>query len=123
MSCGDAVSIVDIAIQNNVFWTDVFQFGTTTDDTWDFSGKRFQLDVKRRATDSSALLSLTSAAGEILISDISQRILSMYVSDVDIRASLPVDRYVYDLIMIDNSTGQRDALMAGTLEVEQGVTI
>jgi hypothetical protein len=37
--------------------------------------------------------------------------------------ALPVGKYVYDLIMVNSTTGQTDGLMYGTIDVKQGVTV
>ena len=126
-----SVSRVDIFLFNNVWWTDAFQYGEQDDTTWSFAGKSFILDVKMTTTDASPLLSLTSTAGLIVVDDPVLRILHMEVDDHTIRNALPVnelanpelDPYVYDLIMVDDTTGERMMLMYGQLEVYQGVTI
>jgi hypothetical protein len=77
------------------------------------------------------VLSLNSTPlNTILVTDVTQRILTMNLTDTAIRAALSPTggalgngAYNYDLIMVDNGTGQRDMLMKGTLTVEQGVTI
>ena len=116
------VTRVNIEIRNNVYWDDAFQFGMPDDFTWSFTGKSFLLDVKAKSSDASALLALSSTGGTIIVDDVSHRRLHMYVTDASIRATLPIGCYVYDLVMVDNSTGERDALMYGTLSVVQGVT-
>jgi hypothetical protein len=126
-----SVTRVDIYLFNNVWWTDAFQFGEQDDTTWSFAGKSFILDVKMTTTDALPLLSLTSVAGFIVVDDPVLRILHMEVDDHTIRNSLPVnelatpelDPYVYDLIMVDDVSGERMMLMYGQLQVYQGVTI
>lgn len=113
---------VDIEIANNVFWVDAFQFGMPEDQTWNFIGKSFLLDVKNNANNTTPMLACSSMGGTIVVDDVNQRILSMFVTDAVLRATLPVGSYVYDLIMVDNSTGERDGLMYGDLKVVQGVT-
>lgn len=135
-----AVTIVNISIPNNAWWDDSFQFGTPGDVSWSFTNKTFSLDAKVNASDldTAAVLRLSSAnpGGAILgntitVTDVTQRILTMNVTDHQIRASgmsttggaLGNGSYVYDLIMTDNGSGQRDMLMKGTITLEQGVTI
>lgn len=114
---------VDIVIQNNVYWDDAFQYGMPEDQTWNFNGMSFLLDIKQHEDDVNPLLSLNSTGGTIVVADPINRILNMYVTDLTIRAALPLGQYVYDLIMVNNSTGERDALMYGELFVVQGVTL
>ena len=114
---------VDIVIQNNVYWDDAFQYGMPEDQTWNFNGMSFLLDIKQHEDAVNPLLSLNSTGGTIVVADPINRILNMYVTDLTIRAALPLGQYVYDLIMVNNSTGERDALMYGELFVVQGVTL
>lgn len=126
-----SVTRVDLYLFNNVWWTDAFQFGESDDATWSFAGKTFILDIKMTTTDALPLLSLTTADGFIVVDDPVLRILHMEVDDHTIRNALPVnelaspelDPYVYDLIMVDGTSGERMMLMYGQLEVFQGVTI
>lgn len=91
--------------------------------SWSFTNKTFRLDVKASKDDVAALLSLTSANGRIVVDDAVRRILHFNVSSDDIIANLPVGRYIYDLIMLDDSAVPiRTTLMAGSISVVQGVT-
>ena len=114
---------VDIEIDNNVWWDDAFQFGDPLDFTWTLSGLNFFLNINLTPTDPTPQLALTSAAGQIVVQDPIGRVLSMLVPDTTIRAHLPPGRYVYDLIMVNQITGQTDGLMYGDLHVKQGITI
>ena len=125
------VSRVDIAIPNNVWWVDAFQFGTVGDTSWSFTGKNFLLDIKVKKTDVTPLLALNSTGGTIVVDDAVNRVLHVLVTDLVIRAHLPVTNcqadppvptYHYDLIMVDIATGERDMLMYGSLAVNQGTT-
>ncbi len=118
------LTFVEIVIQSNVFWDDAFQFGLADDQTWNFVGMSFLLDLKVHRSDTNPVLSLNSSGGTILVQDPINRILSMYVSDLVLRAALAPDTtYEYDLIMVNNATGQRDALMYGTVKFVYGVTL
>ena len=123
-----AVTIVNISIENNAWWDDSFQFGTPGDTSWSFSNKTFTMDIKVNPTDNVAALALASPA-TITVTDPTQRILTMNVTDTSIKAALSPTggaasngAYNYDLIMTDGITGQRDMLMKGTITVLQGVT-
>lgn len=118
------VSLVNIYLYENVWWTDAFQFGDLDDTSWSFTDKSFHCDVKATNDyDAAALLELTSAASEIVVDDAVERILHFAVTDTVLRAALePGTSYFYDLVMIDDGTGQRDLLMRGRLAFKHGVT-
>jgi len=119
------VTRVDIQIANNVWWDDQFQFGEPDDFTWTLNGMNFYLGIKNRFEDTSAFLTFTSLAGQIVVQDPINRILGMLVPDTTLRNGtppLPPGKYVYDLIMVNASTGQTDGLMYGELHVKLGVT-
>lgn len=112
---------VDMKVRNNTTWNDAFRFGTVGDTSWSFTGKTFAMDVKRDKYDDTALLSLTTGNGRIVVDDAALRILHFLVPDVDFSAILLVGEYVYDLIMIDGSA-VRTCLMHGEIKVRQGET-
>jgi len=114
---------VDIAINDNVWWDDQFQFGDPNDFTWTLNGLTFYLSVKRSDDDVTPLVTFTSAAGQIVVQDPINRILGMNVTDTAIRAALAEGKYVYDLIMVATANGQTDGLMGGELFVEHGITV
>lgn len=111
----------DLEIDNNVTWSDAFQFGEPADTTWDLLGSTFELDVQRNRYDEVPLLSLSSADGRIIVADPIQRVIYFKVDADDIQAALKPGMYVYDLVMI-YVTGVRVLLMHGNLQVTQGVT-
>jgi hypothetical protein len=116
-------SRVDIVIPNNATWEDAFQFGDTTDTTWDLAGQKFRLDIKGAKTDVTPLISLTSDAGQIVVDDVTQRIIHMNVPDASIEAFLPPGEYYYDLIMYDTAVPPiRVQLMHGEICVQIGIT-
>lgn len=128
------IAVIKFVIPNNVWWVDALQFGEQGDTSWSFTGKTFLCDIKVNNTDASPLIALTSAGGSptIVVDDAVNRILHFNVTDTAIRAALPVTNcnatppvlpYYLDLIMVDNSTNERDMLFTGTIEVRQGVTI
>lgn len=113
---------VDLAIDNNGTWQDAFQFGTPGDTTWTLSGQHFLMDVKRDRYDASSLLSLTTGGGTIVTDDVTQRVVHLNVTAAAIQAALPPGSYVYDFVMIDDTTGVRVPLMHGHVRVRQGVS-
>lgn len=119
----DTAARVDITLPNNATWEDAFKFGTDGDTTWDFVGQSFRLDVKGNRNDTIALMTLSTAAGSIVVDDVVQRVLHFNVPDTDIVAALHVGDYVYDLIMFDASFPSiRVRLMRGDICVTQGIT-
>ena len=114
---------VNITIANTVTMQDAFQFGTAGDTTWSFTGQSFHVEVKASREDTTSLLSLTSAAGQIVVDNAVTRVLHFNVPEATIQGALPVADYVYDLVMFDGSTPPvRTLLMQGHLFVRQGVT-
>jgi hypothetical protein len=118
---------VDIVTQNNCSFVDAFQFDPPvngiTDSTWNLTGQNFRLDVKANKLQTAPLLSLTSAAGQIIVDDAVNRILHFNVPESVISAALIPGRYVYDFIMFDGSTPPvRVPLMHGEFVVREGIT-
>jgi len=125
MSFNYGAAIVYFAINNNVTWDDQFQFGHSSDTSWNLNNKSFIMDIKAMDIDATPLLSLSSTLGHFVVDDPIARVMHMNVDDHTIRAALPAGAtYQYDLIMIDPAfNNSRDALMSGTIQVRQGVTI
>jgi hypothetical protein len=118
---------VDIALSSNLWWDDTFQFGDPSDFTWNFSGATFYLNVTTEPIGSNpVLLTCSSALGNIIVSDTVNRILTMNVSDITLRAAfgnIERDDLRYDLVMQTNSTGVVDGLMYGHIDWTPGVTM
>lgn len=113
---------VDMAIDNNGTWMDAFQFGTPDDFSWVLNSN-FEMDVQANRYDLTPLLSLSTTNGRIVVDDVNQRVIHLNVSPIDIQANLRPGEYVYDLVMLDNSTPPiRTVLMHGTVTVTQGTT-
>jgi hypothetical protein len=112
---------VDLRIDNNGTWEDAFQFGEPGDTTWDLAGQTFEMDVQLNPYDTVPLLSLSTANGRIIVDDTIQRVIHFLVDPADIQASLRPGIYVYDLVMIYQTT-VRVPLMHGVVQVVQGVT-
>jgi len=116
-------AVVEIEVANNATFLDAWQFGDADDFTWDLVGQNFKLEVKASRDDVSALLSLSSVDGTLVVDDTTARIIHANLDDNDLRAALPVGEYVYDLIMYDGSAPPvRIRLMRGKFKVRQGVT-
>lgn len=113
---------VDIYASNNGTLADAFRFGTLGDTSWDFDNKTFEMEVKASRDDVTALLELTSAAGEIVVDDTVERVLHLNVTPTALQAALPPAEYVYDLLMTDTITSVVTPLMQGKLYIRQGVT-
>ena len=120
---GATAALVNVVVANNATWSDAWQFGKVGDTSWDLTGQNFKLEVKASRDDVTPLATYTSGAGEIIVDDVTQRVIHMNVPDTTIQSDLPVADYVYDLIMYDGSTPPlRVQLMTGCLSVKQGVT-
>jgi hypothetical protein len=116
------ITRVDFTIGNNVWWDDQLQLGDPSDFTWTLNGCNFYLSIATNE-DGPPVLTLTSAAGQIIVVDPINRILGMNVQDAIIRAALPEGDYIYDCLMQTISSGQVDGLFYGRIHVEQGITL
>lgn len=86
-------------------------------------GPNLRMDIKRHRSDTSALLSLTSAASQIIIDDPTNRIFHFNVPETTLTAALVPGEYVYDFVMYDNSTPPiRTVLMGGEFKLLHGVS-
>ena len=115
---------IDIVTPDNTTWTDAFQFGIAGDTSWSFTSQSFRLDIKgNKNTQTAALLSLTSGAGQIVSLDAINRILQMNVPEATLTGALVPGEYQYDLIMISSDpTPVRIALMYGQFKLVHGVS-
>lgn len=114
---------VNIFASNNATLQDAFQFGTEGDTSWSFTGQHFIMEIKASRDDDTPLLTLDDASSEIIVDDATTRVLHLNVSDTALQAALPVNNYVYDLIMFDESVPPiRVQLMQGNFYLKQGVT-
>lgn len=116
---------VDILTATNVTFADAFQFGVSGDTSWSFTGQSFRMDLKsNKFGPNAALLSITSGAGQIVVSDPVNRILYFDVPEATFSAADVIPgEYDYDFIMYDSSNpAVRIALMYGKFKMVQGVT-
>jgi hypothetical protein len=117
---------VIFSIFNNAWFLNAFRFGVQGDISWSFDDKSFLCDLKSDPSQTKPDLSLSSSTpspATILVLDPVQRVLQYNVTDIAIRKALQPGPYQYDLIMVDDVTGERDPLMGGVITVVQGVTL
>ena len=115
------VARVDFEIYNNATWQDAMQFGTPGDTTWSLTGQSFRCDIKADKL-GSALLSLTSGAGQIVVDDVVQRVINFNVPEITLGVIIPGE-YYYDFVMQDTSSPPiRVILMNGHLKVLLGIS-
>ena len=117
---------VDMVVADNATFGDALQFDPpvsgVTGPAWTFTGQEFRLDLKANA-ESATLLSLLSTAGQIVVDDVTLRILHFNVPYTVISAALIPGEYIYDFIMYDASAPPvRVALAHGAFIVTDGVT-
>lgn len=113
---------VKIVTANNASFADAFQFDDADDTSWNFSSKTFRMDVKGNPEQDAALISFTSGAAQIVVDDVTLRILHFNVADTVLRAALVPGSYFFDLIMVDSITTVRTALMHGEFVLTDGIT-
>jgi hypothetical protein len=125
--CSPASSArVDLVAANNATFGDALQFDPpvpgVTGPAWSFTGQNFRLDIRPNA-ETAALLSLTSAAGEIVVDDVTLRILHFNVPESVISGALIPGTYFYDFIMFDASVPPvRVPIAHGKFVVTDGIT-
>lgn len=119
-------ALVDLVAANNATFGDALQFDPpvpgVTGPAWSFSGQSFRLDIKANY-ESAALLSLLSSAGQIVVDDVTHRILHFNVPETVIANALIPGEYIYDFIMFDGSVPPvRVPLAHGKFTVTDGIT-
>ena len=139
---GPSSARVDLEVQDNETFQDAFQFdpqgpsGPTgcyggyeypwygcSGPQWSLSGMHFRLDIKRTSNDAVALLSFTSDAGQIIVDDVTNRILHFDVPEATLTAVLTPGAYVFDFVMYDGSTPPiRTVLMHGKFVLGHGIS-
>jgi hypothetical protein len=126
--CAPASSaLVDFVVSNNATFGDALQFDPpvpgVTGPAWSFSNQNFRLDIKPNLETASPLLSLLSSAGQIVVDDVTLRILHFNVPESVISAALIPGEYIYDFIMFDGSTPPvRVQIAHGKFIVTDGIT-
>lgn len=115
---------VTIVTANNATFQDAFQFDDDDVTTWTFTNKTFRMDVKANVeNDAPPMGSFTSAGSEIVVDDVTLRILHFNVNKATLLADgLIPGEYVYDFLMTDTITTVVTPLMHGAFIVTDGVT-
>lgn len=128
---------VDIVTSTNATWEDAFQFdpppvvgqppppyypGGGSGPAWGFTGQNFRMDLKTNLNASGPSLTLTSAAGQIVVDDLVNRILHMNVPE-SLLAGLVPGTYLYDFVMFSGDIPPiRVMLMQGKFYLQPGIT-
>ena len=122
-SVAPTAAVVNFSVPNNATWTDAIEFTDPDETGWSLTGQSFVMELKGNPNDTSPLLELTSAAGEIVVVSAADRIIQFNVPYSALVAALKVGEYVYDFIMYDNSIPPvRTMLMQGIVDLTQGIT-
>ena len=129
----------DLVTSTNTTWQDGFQFDPpavpgqppppywpfgVTGPTWTFQNQNFRMDVKTNINATGPIASWTSSNNQIIVDDITNRILHMNVPETQfsINGMVP-GTYIYDFIMFDNSSPPiRVMLMQGKFRLREGIT-
>lgn len=124
MNCPASSARVDLVVASNATFTDALQFDPpvagVTGPAWSFTGQSFRMDV--RANHEQAMLVSFTSPGQIVVDDVTQRILHFNVPETVLAALIP-GCYFYDLIMFDGSTPPvRVPIAHGTFTVTDGIT-
>lgn len=118
---------IDLVAAQNATFADAIQFDPpvpgVTGPSWSLSGQSFRMDIAANYEANTALLSITSAAGQIVVDDVTERTIHFNVPEATLQAALIPGDYVYDLIMFDGSSPSiRVQLMHGTFTLADAVT-
>lgn len=119
---------VDLVAQINASFQDSIQFDPpvagVTGPAWTLTNQNFRMDIAANYETNTSLLSITSAAGQIVVDDATLRIIHFNVPEATMSAAgLIPGCYVYDLIMFDNSSpAVRVPLMHGKFYMRDGVS-
>jgi hypothetical protein len=111
----------DIGLDNNTSLSEAWQFWDANDTTWNLNGCSFAMDIQVTYYDLAPKMSLSSAAGTIVVADPVQRVIYLNADSTAVQAALTPGVYVYDLVMTD-ALGVKTALLHGFVKVSQGVT-
>ncbi len=119
---------VDLVVPNNATFGDSIQFDPpvagVTGPEWTLTGQKFMMDVEANHEQNTPLLSITSDDGEIVVDDVTERIIHFNVPYDTISAALVPGTYIYDLVMYDTASPPvRTVLMHGRFIVTDGVTV
>lgn len=117
---------VKIVTADNATFNEAYQFDAPVagvpPPTWTLY-PNFRLDIKGYMDQSAPLLSITSASSQIIVDDPVQRVIHFNVPETVLTAVLVPGKYIYDLIMFDNSVpAVRVPLMHGEFILTDGVT-
>ncbi len=117
---------VDFVTATNATFGDAIQFDPpvegVTGPAWTLTDQNFRMSIAPNY-EQAALLTITSDAGEIVVDDVSERVIHFNVPAEAIDAVLVPGEYVYDFIMYDGSVPPvRVQLMHGKFTVTDSVT-
>jgi energy-converting hydrogenase Eha subunit C len=132
---GPASAFIDFVVGTNETFSDALIFdppewgwgctgatGCTGPAPWTLA-PNWEMSIKGNRQQTSALITLTTGAGQIIVQDPVNRIISFNVPDTVLNAALVPGNYVFDLVMSDNSTPPIRTQMAhGGFRFSLGVT-
>jgi hypothetical protein len=113
---------VNITVAKNSTFADAVRFGDEDDTTWTFSNKSFRMGIKGNFEQDAEIIAFTSAAAEIVVADAATRVIYFNVPHTTLQNALVPGVYLYDLIMIDDTTTVRTQLMHGEFHFAEAVT-
>lgn len=121
---------VDFTLASNVWWDDALQLGDPDDFTWTLNGTSFYLTITTDDDNLTPLVALSTSilnpltnTPTILIVDAVNRIIQFNATDAQLIPVVPRGKpYRYDLLMVNNASGQTDAVAHGEIKMHQGIT-
>jgi hypothetical protein len=111
------MAIVNITAENDADFYRSFSYQTVSGLPIDLTGVSLLMKIRKRATDATSLLELTTATGELVITEPTNGDFTVYISQ-DNLVRLEVGDYEQSLIMLANELKTR--IWSGTLTVNPG---
>ena len=81
-----------------------------------------EMHIKRSVGDAASIITGTIANGHLTIVDAVKRQLEVFISRADVKDTLGVGTFVFDIQLVDKVTGYAESTPVTTLTVTRGVT-
>lgn len=120
---------VTITMSHNASFSHTFEWLDAFGAPVSLAGKTLRLQIKKKATDSSPVLELSTANGRLIIDGASQNRLTMSIPALSLKPTPRVqeganadDPYLFDMLDIISAT-ERPLMWRGEIHVARGITL
>ena len=113
------MAIVNLTCENDADFYRAFTYQTAALTPIDLTGATFAMDVRRHAEDATVFLQLSTATGEITITEAPNGVFTILITKEKLLALTPGD---YDQSLIMTQNGIRVRVWSGTLTNNWGPT-